>query len=155
VAEFAHAGLHGTPVDRVARRVGVAQPYVFSLFPTKRDLFIAAAERGFQRVIDHFAAAEPTLDAIGDSYIEMLMADRTLLTLQLHAYTAACEDEEIAAHVRDAYARLVDFVRTRTGASEEELGQFMANGMWLNVQAAMNVADLEAACEWIKNSRDQ
>ena len=32
VHEFAHGGLHGTPVDRIARRVGVAQPYVFSLF---------------------------------------------------------------------------------------------------------------------------
>ena len=25
VHEFAHGGLHGTPVDRIARRVGVAQ----------------------------------------------------------------------------------------------------------------------------------
>ena len=42
VHEFAHGGLHGTPVERIARRVGVAQPYVFSLFPSKRDLFLAA-----------------------------------------------------------------------------------------------------------------
>jgi AcrR family transcriptional regulator len=45
IEEFAVGGFHGTPVDRIARRVGVAQPYVFSLFPTKRDLFIAAVER--------------------------------------------------------------------------------------------------------------
>ena len=45
--EFAHGGLHGTPVDRIARRVGVAQPYVFSLFANKRELFIAAVERCF------------------------------------------------------------------------------------------------------------
>lgn len=37
VHEFAQTGLHGTPVDRIARRVGVAQPYVFSLFA--RDLY--------------------------------------------------------------------------------------------------------------------
>src|SRR5580658_7150701 len=52
--EFAQTGLHGTPVDRIARRVGVAQPYVFSLFPTKRDLFIAAVERGFEMVTELF-----------------------------------------------------------------------------------------------------
>ena len=50
VHEFAHGGLHGTPVERIARRVGVAQPYVFSLFPSKRDLFLAALERSFERV---------------------------------------------------------------------------------------------------------
>lgn len=32
IPEFAAGGFHGTPVDRIARRVGVAQPYVFSLF---------------------------------------------------------------------------------------------------------------------------
>ena len=57
VSEFAHGGLHGTPVDRIARRVGVAQPYVFSLFGSKRDLFLAAVERGFARVEETFREA--------------------------------------------------------------------------------------------------
>jgi AcrR family transcriptional regulator len=47
VHEFARGGLHGTPVDPIARRVGVAQPYVFSLFGSKRELFLAAVERCF------------------------------------------------------------------------------------------------------------
>src|SRR5450755_4617666 len=50
VHEFAQTGFHGTPVDRIARRVGVAQPYVFSLFGSKRDLFLAAVERGFAQI---------------------------------------------------------------------------------------------------------
>ena len=54
VHEFAHGGLHGTPVDRIARRVGVAQPYVFSLFGSKRELFMAAVERGFELVATTF-----------------------------------------------------------------------------------------------------
>src|SRR5204863_1101206 len=57
VHEFAQGGFHGTPVDRIARRVGVAQPYVFSLFGSKRDLFLAAVERGFDQVADRFARA--------------------------------------------------------------------------------------------------
>ena len=36
VHEFAQTGFHGTPVDRIARRVGVAQTYVFSLCHSKR-----------------------------------------------------------------------------------------------------------------------
>jgi AcrR family transcriptional regulator len=155
VEEFAHGGLHATPVDRIARRVGVAQPYVFSLFPTKRDLFIAAVERGFERVTDHFMhSPEPTLESIGDSYLELIEADRNLLTLQLHGYTAACEDELVAEHVRGAYAGLVEAVQARTGASEEEMAQFSAIGTWLTVQAAMGSADLENACDLIKRSRE-
>ena len=153
VEEFARGGLHATPVDRIARRVGVAQPYVFSLFPTKRDLFIAALERCFRRVGDMFSSREPTLQAIGEGYIEMLETDRTLLTMQLHAYAAACEDEVIAEHVRRVYAELIERVRERTGASADQLEVFSANGFWLTINAAMGVPDLATACGWMERTR--
>src|SRR5438270_10867537 len=106
VHEFAQGGLHGTAVDRVARRVGVAQPYVFSLFGNKRELFLAAVERCFELVADTFtkaaaefdpATAPPDTDlrqAMGAAYVEMLASDRDYLMLQLHA-AAACDDEDI------------------------------------------------------------
>src|SRR5947209_10985531 len=82
VHEFARGCLHGTPVDRIARRVGVAQPYVFSLFGSKRDLFLAAVDRGFVLVAETFSraaaefdpsTAEPDMDvlwAMGRAYVE-------------------------------------------------------------------------------------
>ena len=109
VHEFAHGGLHGTPVERIAKRVGVAQPYVFSLFATKRDLFLAAVERGFEVVTETFDAAAArrrhgvdVLQTMGAAYIELLGAQRDLLLLQHHSY-AACDDEVI----RDARAELL------------------------------------------------
>src|SRR5579884_3451842 len=81
VHEFAQGGLHGTPVDRIARQVGVAQPYVFALFGSKRELFLAAVERCFERTADTFTAAaeafdpataEPDMDvlkAMGHAYV--------------------------------------------------------------------------------------
>lgn len=58
VVEFAHGGLHGTPVERIARRVGVTQPHVFSLFASnKRELFVAAVKRGFELVGESFRKA--------------------------------------------------------------------------------------------------
>lgn len=164
--EFAHGGLHGTPVDRIARRVGVAQPYVFSLFPSKRDLFIAAIERGFERVAEMFAraaaefdpaTAEPATDvltAIGHAYLELLASDRTLLMLQHHGY-AACDDETIRAHVRAAYARLAAQVQHLSGAEPLQIDEFMRLGMWFNVQAAMGVEDLSSGCEWIRRASEQ
>ena len=158
--EFAHGGLHGTPVDRIARRVGVAQPYVFSLFPTKRDLFIAAVERCFDRTMQMFIeaakaydpeTAEPGTDilsALGERYIEQLQTDRYLLMLQLHAY-AACDDEVIRDRVRAAYARLLLRIREISGAPSEQIDEFIRVGMWLNVAAAMGVEDLSVACDWV------
>jgi AcrR family transcriptional regulator len=161
VHEFARGGLHGTPVDRIARRVGVAQPYVFSLFGSKRDLFLAAVERDFERVSELFtrAAAEfdpalalpdaDVLTAMGNAYVAMLTSDRDYLMLQHQAY-AACDDEVIRDRVRAAYARLVAHVTGLSGAAEERIDEFFRYGMWLNVAAAMGVADLSAGCEWMR-----
>jgi AcrR family transcriptional regulator len=168
IEEFALGGLHGTPVDRIARRVGVAQPYVFSLFPTKRDLFIAAVERGFENAIDCFTESAATfraqnpegsytrmdlMAALGDSYIEMLKTERPKLMFQLQAY-AACEDELIRESVSAAYVRLMVRVQELTGADENELNEFLSHGMWLNVQAALQIMDLDVACEWILARRE-
>lgn len=161
VQEFASSGLHGTPVDRIARRVGVAQPYVFSLFPSKRDLFIAAVERGFEKVSENFtrsaaefdpAVADPgatVLTAMGKGYVAMLASERPVLMLQHQAY-ASCDDELIRERVRHAYARLVIHVEQLSGASSEEIDEFLRYGMWLNVAAAMGVEDLSAGCEWVR-----
>jgi AcrR family transcriptional regulator len=87
VHEFAPRGLYGTPVDRIARRVGVAQPYVSSLFGSKKELFLAAVERGFELTAETFtkAAAEyepapavPDADilrAMGRAYVELLQSE--------------------------------------------------------------------------------
>ena len=161
VHEFARGGLHGTPVDRIARRVGVAQPYVFSLFGSKRELFLAAVERGFQLTADTFTKAAAEFDpasappdiglrqAMGQAYVEMVTSDRDYLMLQLQAY-AACDDEEIRNRVRAAYARLVTHVERLWNASSEEIDDFFRYGMWLNVAAALGVEDISAGCEWIQ-----
>ncbi|HWD76692.1 MAG TPA: helix-turn-helix domain-containing protein [Solirubrobacteraceae bacterium] len=165
VHEFAHGGLHGTPVDRIARRVGVAQPYVFSLFGSKRDLFLAAVERDFEHVSELFtrgaaefdpAVALPDADvltAMGNAYVAMLTTDRDYLMLQHQAY-AACDDEVIRDRVRAAYARLVAHVERLSGASQERIDEFFRYGMWLNVAAAMGVEDLSAGCEWMQAEAD-
>jgi AcrR family transcriptional regulator len=161
VHEFAQGGLHGTPVDRVARRVGVAQPYVFSLFGSKRELFLAAVERCFERVAARFttAAAEfdpaialpdtDVLTAMGHRYVELLDSNRDHLMLQLHAY-AACDDELIRVRVRSFYARLVAHVQELSGADNERIDDFFRYGMWLNTAAAIGVEDLSVGCEWMR-----
>jgi AcrR family transcriptional regulator len=161
VHEFAHGGLYGTPVDKIARAVGVAQPYVFSLFGSKKELFLAAVERSFQHVAELFtrgaeefdpAIALPDADvlkAMGNAYVEMLSTNRDYLMIQHQAY-AACDDEQIRDHVRHCYAQLVDHVQRLSDADQEAIDDFFRYGMWLNVTAALGVADLSVGCEWMQ-----
>jgi AcrR family transcriptional regulator len=161
VHEFAHGGLHGTPVERIARRVGVAQPYVFSLFPSKRDLFLAALERGFERVADTFRAAaaayadgrapdgcDDALAAMGHAYKELLVSDRDYLMLQHQSY-AACDDDVVRTCVRRRLAELVELARKLSGADAKRLDDFFRHGMALNVAAALGVDDISIACSWV------
>ena len=161
VHEFARGGLHGTAVDRIARRVGVAQPYVFSLFSNKRELFLAAIERSFEQVADTFRAAAAdyhegraeddcadALEAMGRSYKQLLTGQRDYLMLQHQSY-AACDDEVVRTCVRHRYAQLVELVRELSGAEPERLDDFFRHGMALNVAAALGVEDLSVGCAWV------
>ena len=38
---FAIGGLHGTSTEAIAREAGISQPYLFRLFRTKKELFLA------------------------------------------------------------------------------------------------------------------
>jgi AcrR family transcriptional regulator len=162
VHEFAHGGLHGTPVERIARRVGVAQPYVFSLFPSKRELFLAALERSFEKVADTFRGAaadfvqeraprkfEDALEAMGVAYKQLLRSDTDHLMLQHQSY-AACDDEVVRARVRHRYAELVELARELSGADPERLDDFFRHGMALNVAAALGVDEISASSPWVQ-----
>jgi AcrR family transcriptional regulator len=167
VYEFAQGGLTGTPVDRIARAVGVAQPYVFSLFPTKRDLFLAAVERSFEHTAKLFerAAAEydagraprdaaDKLQAMAWAYHEMLESegDRAWLMIQHQAF-AACYDDEVRARVRDLFADLILRVQLLSGADAERIDEFLRYGMSLNVAAAIGVEALSIDSDWIAARR--
>src|SRR4029453_15077098 len=118
--EFAHGGLEAPPPAAIARRVGISQPYLFRLFHTKKDLFLAVVERCFERTLDTFQGAaegrsgEEALHAMGRAYAGLLK-DRTRLLLQLQAYVA-CDDPDVRTIVRDGFKRLPPLARAGGGA---------------------------------------
>jgi AcrR family transcriptional regulator len=156
VREFAVGGLYGTPVQAIATRVGVSQPYLFQLFGSKKALFIAAVRRAFERTVGMFrtAAAEAGEDAgteavlmsMGHAY-RRLVQDRSLLMMQMQAYVA-CEDEEVREVVREEFIRLVRFVQSASGASDAEIRPWLSFGMLMNVGAAMDLSNLDA--DWAR-----
>jgi len=144
--EFAYGGLHGTSTEKIAQRAGISQPYLFRLFGTKKDLFIASSRRGFDRVLDAFREAaegktgDEAMKAMGRAY-DQLLADRELLLGQMQMY-AACSDPEIRDATRAGFADLFRFVEQATGADPLEIRDFFAMGMLMNVAAAMDLPQI-------------
>ena len=142
IAEFAQKGLHGASTEEIARLAGISQPYVFRLFGTKKELYIAGVARCFRQTLELMQRAaegkrgEEALHAIGDAYGTLLESDRLYLRAQMQAY-AASGDPEIAAVVRNGFGDLVTYVERVSGASQEEISTFFAGGMLLNVLASM------------------
>ena len=165
VHHFAHGGLQGTKVSAIATDVGVAQPYVFSLFPTKRDLFLAAVDRCFEKVSALFRQAaadfdangpeepeEDKLNAIGHSYMNAIADNPDQLLLQLQGYAACGDDPGIQAAVRRNYANLVELCRELTDADDERLDGFFQMGMWCNVAAALGIDDFSVDAGWVESA---
>jgi AcrR family transcriptional regulator len=144
--EFAERGYAGTSTEDIAARAGISQPYLFRLFGTKRDLYIASVSRCFRETLEMFQRAaeglrgEAALEAIGNAYVEQLHSDRVWLKAQMQAY-AACDDPRIRAAVRAGFGDLVAYARRVSAADDAAIWRFFASGMLLNVLAAMQVND--------------
>jgi len=152
LSEFAIGGLHGTSTEAIARRAGISHAYLFRLFGTKKQLFVACVELCFRRVEATFAAAAagegPTarLASMGSAYRELL-ADRELLLGQMQIY-AACSEPDIREVVREGYRRLVAEVGRLSGAGGAALQEFFAMGMLLNVAASIDDPALGDPASW-------
>ena len=158
IRAFASGGLAGTSTEEIARLAGVSQPYLFRLFGSKQQLFIASVERMFERIGTVFEDAarhprtdvvgfDPVLASIGQAYRDLL-ADQTLLRLQLHAY-AACDDPIVREVVRREFASLVARVAELSGQPPLALRDFFANGTLMNVAAAMDLTEADVAWQVI------
>ena len=147
LVEFARKGLYGTPTTAIAVRAGISQAYLFRLFPTKEDLFIACLNQAYGRVRDEFARAgephrgdpEAAIGAMADAYDRML-EDGTMLANQLHSY-AACQEPAVREAVQENFGAIVETIREVSGAPDEEVQAFVAHGMLMNIIGAIGVAD--------------
>jgi AcrR family transcriptional regulator len=144
LVEFAERGLDGTSTDDIARRAGISQPYLFRLFGTKKELFMAACRRCLEDTHRTMAGAaagmqgEDALVAMGAAYVEMLGADPRRLRLQMHMY-AACDDPDVRACARDGFGELYRLAASSSGASRTRVSRFFAKGMLINVLASMDL----------------
>ena len=145
LGHFAAGGYQGTSTEAIAADAGISQPYLFRLFGTKRDLFLACCAACHEAVLATFTEAaegvphEERFPAMGRAYAEML-EDRRLLLFQMQQYAAA-SDPVIQAHVRERYLALFAAVKQLTGAPDADVWGFFGKGMLLNVVASLDLPD--------------
>ncbi|MFF0158721.1 TetR/AcrR family transcriptional regulator [Streptomyces sp. NPDC005263] len=147
-SEFARGGYYGTSTEAIAKRVGVSQPYLFRLFPGKKAIFLAAAERCVEDTIRTFAEAaeglegEEALHAMANAYTTVIAErpERLMMQMQMYVAVAAAEqsgDHEFGEAVRAGWMRLWDAVHLPLGADTDETATFMAYGMLINCLVSM------------------
>jgi AcrR family transcriptional regulator len=152
--EFARAGFHGASTDVIARRAGISQPYLFRLFGSKKELYIASVRRCFRRTLEVMQHAsegkrgEEALQAMGDAYGVLLSSDPTMLQAQLQTYAAALDDPDVRQAVRDGYGDLYTYVERVSGVDGPRLARFFAMGMLFNVVGAMGLHEEEEPEPW-------
>ena len=72
--EFSRKGIHGASTDAIAKAAGISQPYLFRLFGTKKELYLAATRLKMEEVYQAFERAsrgksgQEALHAMGEAY---------------------------------------------------------------------------------------
>jgi AcrR family transcriptional regulator len=151
IGAFAARGYFGTTTVEVAKRAGISQAYLYRLFPDKEALFAAVVQRCFERIRDSLSqgaaaatgtAPDAVLSAMGGAYATLIRA-QDLLLVQMHAQCAAVAVPEIRRAVRDGYARLVEYARSVSGGTEDQVQTFFAVGALCNVVVTMAADELD------------
>ncbi|MFJ8858401.1 TetR/AcrR family transcriptional regulator [Streptomyces sp. NPDC102451] len=148
VAEFARSGYNGTSTEAIAKRVGVSQPYLFRLFPSKQAIFLAASERCLADTREVFLRAAEGLEgeeasqALAAAYQWLIVddPDKLLMQMQMYAAVAAAEaagDHEFGERLRLGWVEMWDALHLVLGADQEETTSFLAYGMLINTLASL------------------
>ena len=145
---FAEGGYAGTSTDAVAKQAGVSQPYVVRMFGTKLELFLEVYTHACDRIADAFRrvlaerpfdpASEEDKERMGLAYTGLL-ADSDFLHVLMHGFSASAVPE-IGVASREGMGRIFATLRD-TGWSDEQVRDFIAYGMLLNVLLSIGAFD--------------
>jgi AcrR family transcriptional regulator len=156
-AAFAEGGYQGTSTEDVARRAGISQPYIFRLFGSKKDLFLAVVDQCFARTCARFeraakgVPADEALMAMGSAYGE-LISNPVNLQLMMHSFAASVTDPDVRRVAQKGMHKIWRAGAEASGAGPSELRRWLATGMLCNMVAALGLDRLEES--WAQEVRD-
>src|SRR5262245_7557434 len=71
IHEFAEYGYQAAKTAEIAKRAGISQPYIYALFPDKKQLFLACLQRVREQIRDAFNAAWQPGESLAESLTNM------------------------------------------------------------------------------------
>lgn len=143
--EFAKSGYFGASTQAIAERAGVSQPYLFQLFGSKIRLFIAvwnACCDRLETVLKDAANDVPSAEkgqAITSAYDALLADEQELLTIQLQAWAASCNNETIRTTVSSRFESMWELVTSLLDAPNKTVTNIMGEWVLYNVTAALDI----------------
>ena len=141
--EFSEKGLHGASTDAIARAAGISQPYLFRLFGTKKELYLATARDANDALYTVFERASrgksgrEAAQAMGEAY-NTILAEPYRLQMLLKCWSSA-DDPDVRELARSTWRGLVDLVEQRTGGTEAEVAGFFSKGVLLTILQGMGM----------------
>ncbi|GCE07238.1 TetR/AcrR family transcriptional regulator [Dictyobacter aurantiacus] len=146
---FAAYGLHGASTLTIAERAGISETYIFRLFGTKKELFLATVERVHGQIMAVYRSIleshpDQPLEAIQSAMRQAPMPkDRLLLLLQAYA---ACHDEEIQRVVCKRFINMYSYVAQQVGTGAD-VQDFFAHTMLAMITMALGILNLPPQTE--------
>jgi AcrR family transcriptional regulator len=146
---FAKRGYYNTTTAMIAEKAGISQPYVFRFFQTKEELFIAALDRAFERILQTFKNVEASPEQLGDkmveAYEELMESHPNEIALQVIGISVT--EEAVRKVTKEGYSRIRNYaleVFKSAGIKNPERGAttFIAMGMLCNIAYFIDLPEL-------------
>ncbi|MFD2208530.1 TetR/AcrR family transcriptional regulator [Virgibacillus halophilus] len=146
---FAKRGYYNTTTALIAEKAGISQPYVFKFFKTKEELFIAALDRAFERILQTFENVEAAPDHLVTNmvaaYEELSESNPNEISLQVIGFSVT--EEAVQQSMRRGLSRIKSYTLERFHAAgipnaNREVTTFLARGILCNISFFMDLPEL-------------
>lgn len=146
---FADKGYYSTTTALIADKAGISQPYVFRFFKTKEELFIAALNRAFDRILQTFknveARPEELVTKMIEAYEDLSVSNPNEIAVQVIGISV--REEAVKNTVKKGLSNIRNYSLERFKAAgienaEREVTTFQARGMLCNIAYFLDLPEL-------------
>ncbi len=146
---FAERGYYNTTTALIAEKAGISQPYVFRFFKTKEDLFVAALNRAFERILQTFihvdAGPNQLVTEMAEAYEALSVSYPNEMAIQVVGISV--KEKAIQDAVKEGLSRLRSYILDEFKSAgiknaEREVTTFLARGMLCNISYYLDLPEL-------------
>ena len=141
---FAEWGYHGATTAAIAKRADISQSYIYALFPSKKDLFLACQRWNHRQLLDIIDAVPEAITpleaqaSIRQACVEKI-EHRHHFLFWFQATAAAASDPDIAEEVRRSFIDAFEKLSGLLGDDVDAVKAYIALGLLADVAMAIRL----------------